>query len=89
VQVRVSKLGCSYWVCFGVQVCAFKLRVFRSGRFCESWFPFFAGVSLPTTKGIGGAWEGHLRGGGEEVRDVGSVRSISVRFLDLTSQFLG
>jgi hypothetical protein len=32
---------CASW---GVQVCAF-----RSGRFVNSWFPFFDGVSLPTT----------------------------------------
>jgi hypothetical protein len=36
----------------GVQVCAFKFVlsswVFRSGRFVNSWFPFFDGVSLPT-----------------------------------------
>jgi hypothetical protein len=36
VQLRVCKLGCSYWV--------FKLgRVFRSARFVNSWFPFFDG----------------------------------------------
>jgi hypothetical protein len=61
VHVGVSKLGCSNWVFKfgrGFQVSAFRLGcsslcvqvgVFRWVRFVNSWFPFFDGVSLPTT----------------------------------------
>jgi hypothetical protein len=40
-QVGVFKLGCS-----GLCV---QVGVFRWVRFVNSWFPFFDGVSLPTT----------------------------------------
>jgi hypothetical protein len=48
-------------ICTGAGVCAswgvevgcsslcVRVGVFRSGRFVNSWFPFFDGVSLPTT----------------------------------------
>jgi hypothetical protein len=46
----VCKLGCSYWVFkLGWSSLCVQVGVFRSGRFVNSWFPFFDGVSPPTT----------------------------------------
>jgi hypothetical protein len=50
VQDGVFVLGCSYWVFkLGCSSLCVHAGVFRWVRFVNSWFPFFDGVSLPTT----------------------------------------
>jgi hypothetical protein len=39
----------SWGVSVEVFILGFQVGVFKSGRFVNSWFPFFDGVSLPTT----------------------------------------
>jgi hypothetical protein len=41
---------CESWgVCVGVFILGFQVGVFKFVCFVNSWFPFFDGVSLPTT----------------------------------------
>jgi hypothetical protein len=46
---------CASWdVQVGCSSLCVQVGVFRPGRFLNSWFPYFDGVSLPTTSRWGG-----------------------------------